>query len=228
MTCRTNWAHSDICSDTCNTLTKPRFTAIWMVVAVTVYIAPCRSHALQKTRPPNLDHPLRINMVLIFLRKFAFHLWNILSDSRVMQLELTTKKRLTDDEASALRVSQVLWQAKGHMVFQVPRCNWFSRYPGVSGFPGTQVYLVFQVTRYPSPLSNSLSLAFFKSQSLLLNVKVMLSTKTDMTVWFWITTIHRSLIQLTSCMTALTKDRLPMAKITQRPSTSTADPLGFF
>jgi len=56
-----------------------------------------------------------------------------------MQLELTTKKRLTDDEASALRVSQVLCQAKGHMVFQVPRCNWFSRYPGVSGFPGNQV-----------------------------------------------------------------------------------------
>ena len=35
---RTNWSHSDICTSKCSTLTKPRFTAISMVVAVTVYI----------------------------------------------------------------------------------------------------------------------------------------------------------------------------------------------
>jgi len=68
---------------------------------------------------------------------------------------------------------------------------------------------VFQVTRYlgyPRPPLNLLSLAFFQSQSLLLNVKVMLLTKTHMVISFWIIIIHHSPIQLTSCMTALTKD----------------------
>ena len=40
----------------------------------------------QKKTRPNVDHPFRFNTVLIFLRKFVLNLWNILSDSRVMQL----------------------------------------------------------------------------------------------------------------------------------------------
>ena len=126
---RTNWSHSDICSSTCSTLTKPRFTAIWMVVAVTVYIAPYRSHALPKKHAPvpNVDHPLRINMVLIFLRKFVFNLWNILSDSRVMQLMW---KRVDNKEETGRRPS--LWSSGKR----------------THGVPGTQMYLVFQVPRY--------------------------------------------------------------------------------
>ena len=111
----------------CSTLTKPRFTAISMVVAVTVYILHLVGVTLfQKTRP-NVDHPLRINIVLIFLRKFVFNLWNILSDSRVMQLMW---KRVDNKEETGRRPS--LWSSGKR----------------THGVPGTQMYLVFQVPRY--------------------------------------------------------------------------------
>merc|ERR1719397_2282530 len=105
-------------------------------------------------------------MVLIFLRKYSFRTCEIFCLTR----ESCDSRRRRD------------WQTIEPLLFKYPKSFIRQEDPWCSG---TQVYLVFQVTRYlgyPSPPLNFLSLAFFESQSLLLNVKVMLLTKTHMVI----------------------------------------------
>ena len=111
-------------------------------------------------------------MVLIFLLKFFYNLWNILSDS-----EGTTKY-------SKWKPSPCFSSIPSQAIDTQP-CL-------VSGTWGTfsSRYPVFQVSwllehRASKSSIEFLITGFLPSQSFLLNVKFMLSTKTHMMGWFW-------------------------------------------